>query len=213
MAVFYDEPKKRNWAWLGWLSLLFIIIFVVNYPEWELRYKNSRVKTVSLPTKFNTKLYNVTKDENSVTGAFNGRIVQSTFSQERYTSGVSPDEMSIRFDQPVEIHGLLMSVDCWKSTRLVELAAGINQKPAYQANSKNNMLMHVSFATNNQAGKIDEHIWFPKPFVLTPQDSLNIGAWIQNVSRKKQTISPEIIVYYSWAPTPKPTWRRRRVSR
>ncbi|MBI4412352.1 MAG: hypothetical protein HY541_07710 [Deltaproteobacteria bacterium] len=177
------------------MAVLFFIS--INFAELELRLKNSRVKTVAMPETFDvqTEILRKMADDD---GRMHGRIFQKHFSQKGSTSGRSPDELSVTFSDPVEIHGILMSIDCWKSTRLVEFAAGINQKPAYQTKGENEMLMHVSFATSHEAGKIDEQVWFPKPFLMGPSDSLNIGAWIQNVSSKKQSVSPEIIVYYSF---------------
>ena len=197
MSLITDSPKKTNWAWAGTLFLLLLIVLFSNFSEWELRWKNSRVKTVPTPAKFDV-LQKTIKKEGNTDHRLHGRIFQKHFSQAGYTSGRSPDEISIKFDSPAEIYGILMSVDCWKSTRLVEFAAGINQKPAYQTKGDAEMLLHVSFATNHEAGKIDEQVWFPKPFLLDPSDSINIGAWIQNVSSSKQSVSPEIIVYYSF---------------
>ncbi|MBI2340513.1 MAG: hypothetical protein HYU99_09165 [Deltaproteobacteria bacterium] len=185
-----------RWPTIFLLAVLFFIS--INFSELELRLKNSRVKTVPTPPMFDVQTETLTKPPGD-DGRIHGRIFQKYFNQEGSTSGRSPDEISVKFSGPAEIHGILMSVDCWKSTRLVEFAAGLNQKPAYQTKGDHEMLMHVSFATNNEAGKIDEQVWFPKPFLMSPSDSLNIGAWIQNVSSKKQGVSPEMIVYYTWA--------------
>lgn len=188
---------KLNLSWLKILVFAVLIFAGSNYSELELRLKNSRVKTAPTPDQFNVQTEIINKPDND-DKRLHGRIFQKHFNQEGYTSGRSPDELSVKFSDPVEVHGILMSVDCWKSTRLVEFAAGINQKPAYQTKGPGDMLIHASFATNHEAGKIDEQVWFPKPFLLSPSDSINIGAWIQNVSPKKQGVSPEIIVYYSF---------------
>ena len=196
--MLYDKPTK-NHSWIKWLFIFPVIFISLNYGELESRYKNSKVKTIVSPASFTKNEIRISK--NSAAPGMHSRMIQQLFHQQARVSGISPDEMNIRFDAPVEIQGILMSVDCWKSTRLVELAAGINQTPAYNAHSDKDMLMHVSFA-GDKAGKIDEQAFFPKPFLMTPEDSLNIGAWIQNVSGSEQSVSPEIIVYYTWKEEP-----------
>ncbi len=194
----YTEEKKSSVGKYIFIGLfLTACLLLANYPEWELRYRNAQVKNVPPPAQFNIKTIEVTK-EGSPSPTLHSRLVQHLFSQAGSSTGPSPDELSLKFSAPVDIQGILMSVDCWKSTRLVEFAAGINNKPAYQANGPTDMLLHVSFATNLEAGKIDEQVWFPKPFRMNPEDSLNIGAWIENVSPNPQNVSPEIIVYYTW---------------
>lgn len=197
MVVHFDSQKKKDSSWLLPVLLIIIAIFLAfNFSELELRYRNSKVVTKPDPASYNVSKKSIIKVGSDK--KLHGRIFQHFFSQAGSTSGRSPDELSIQFDHPAKIHGILISVDCWKSTRLVEFAAGINQKPAYQTKGDHETLFHVSFATNNTAGKIDEQIWFPEPFKLTPEDSINIGAWIQNVSPDKQSVSPEIIIYYKW---------------
>lgn len=210
MALYLDTPKKTNFGWIGILALIILVLLLSNYPEWELRYRNSKVVTLPSPSQFKSKEVTIAKGEaNDDSG--HSRIFQHPFGQIASTSGRSRDELVIRFDAPVEILGIVASVDCWKSTRLVEFAGGINQKPAYQTNGPNDMLFHVSFATNHEAGKIDEQFWFPKPFSLKTTDSINIGAWIQNVTSQTQNVSPEFIVYYSWIEPPQQTWRPRKI--
>lgn len=196
-----DDSKRSGGSGKGCLLLLipFLIFlaFLFNWSEWEMRYRNSQVTEQKMPADFirNTRLISRGEltDQN-----LHSRIFQLPFSQKGYTSGRSPDELAIQFDKPVTVRGLLLSVDCWKSTRLVEFAMGINQAPAYEVSTENDMLFHASFATNTTAGKIDEHIWFPHPVKVGATDSLTVGAWIQNISPDKQSVSPEIIVYYTW---------------
>lgn len=200
MTVFFEDDRKKSWGWGAPLLFLVAILILSNFPEWELRYKTSKVVTRPLAPVVHVEGKMVTRgSENEF---LHSRLFQLPFSQDAYISGQSPDELSIRFDVPVDIRGILVSVDCWKSTRLVEFAAGINQKPAYSTNSESDMLMHTSFATNSEAGKIDEQAFFPTPFRLSPDDRINIGAWIQNISGKKQIVSPKIIVYYNWVGAP-----------
>ena len=154
-------PKiKSFFTYLLGFSLLF---FIINFELIETRYKNSKTQTVPVPKNFKIKKQIVKKQVDS--HEMQGRMMQHFFHQAPYTSGISPDELHLQFESPVEIHGLLVSVDCWKSTKLVEIAAGINQKPAYNAHSDENILMHVSFATDNTAGKIDKHIFSQSPFL------------------------------------------------
>lgn len=197
MALFYDEPKKNNWTWVLSLILIAILIVFSNYEEWELRYKTAKTKTRPAPTNVVGKKYLVSKGDEK-NHELKSRLFQHLFHQDGRTAGRSADELLIQFDQPALLYGILISVDCWKSTRLVEFAAGINQQPAYQANTQSAMLFHVSFATNHQAGKIDEQFWYPVPFFLNPGDSINIGSWIQNISSKTKSVSPEMIFYFKW---------------
>lgn len=208
---FYSSPKKGGsiLKFVFYIFLLLMLFFILNFKELELRLKTSGIVTEPLPEKTNAILHKVhLKADSRIVDDANGasvvipglqsRLFQAAFTQKPKVAGRSPDEIHVKFDNPVQIHGLLFSVDCWKSTRLVEFAAGINATPAYSLNESGRMLFHVSFATNDTAGKIDEHIWFPEPFSLGMQDSLNIGAWIQNISTDVQAVSPEIIVYYTW---------------
>ena len=198
MSLLSDDRKKSNWGWITAPFFILMFLFLSNLPEWELRYKTGKVVTRSDPIATNV-VEKIIRKEESKPDSLHSRIFQLPFSQDGRISGRSGEELSIRFEAPAKIHGILVSVDCWKSTRLVEFAAGINQKPAYQTGGDSDMLIHASCATNALAGKIDEQAFFPVPFSVVPTDAVNIGAWIQNISDKKQAVSPEIIVYYTWA--------------
>lgn len=179
------------------IFLAALIGFLVQFDEWELRYKTGRTVTVSEPQSYDVHSVKVAPRDNEG-GGMHGRIFQLPFKQAGRTSGRSPSVLSIQFEKAVEIHGIVASVDCWKSTRLVEFAGGLNQTPAYQTNGPNEMLFHVSFATNTTAGKIDEQFWFKEPFLASTDDLLNIGAWIQNISGAESSVSPEFIIYFKW---------------
>ncbi|OGQ08366.1 MAG: hypothetical protein A3G32_03985 [Deltaproteobacteria bacterium RIFCSPLOWO2_12_FULL_40_28] len=182
---------------IKWILFVIIVAFVIHWPEVELRYKTLKTTTQVEPDHYQQTHRLILRESDQKDG-LHSRMFQEHFWQEARTSGISPNELILQFDKPVLIDGLLISADCWKSTRLVEFAIGINPKPAYQPNSNQNMIFHVNFATNQTAGSIDEHIWFPTPYELEPQDSLNMGAWIQNISSKRQFVSPEMIIYYRW---------------
>ncbi len=178
------------------LSLLaaLLAVFLLGLPEWEMRYRNFRTEKRPNPPQFITHTREVLRCKKPRTELC-AYIARELFSQLPYTSGRSPDELELSFSEPIEILGFLASADIWKATRLVEFAAGLNQTPAYLANGAD-VFFHASFATNTEAGKIDEHVWFPHPFSAGNQDKLRIGAWIQNSSGSPQTVSPEFIVYY-----------------
>lgn len=195
--MIYQDRRKKSLSWIAYLILIIVGIAFINYPEWELRYKTGQVTSNPTPAKFDIHERHISFQPHEGKN-LTSRLFQEEFHQEAKTSGRSSDELSLSFDGDVEIYGLLFSIDCWKSTRLVEFAAGIDAKPAYQINGDQPMLFHVTFATNNTAGSIDEHIWFPEPFHLESTQKINIGAWIQNISSKSQSVSPEIIVYYKW---------------
>jgi hypothetical protein len=208
MAMFLDDRKNSGGKLISSFLFFFLIITAIQYPAWKSSYDNWRTNTRATPSQVNNKEIIVARSEGDT--GLKGHIFQNLFTQDARTAGRSPDELSIGFSQPVILKGFLISVDCWKSTRLVEFAAGINQKPAYSTHNDNNMLFHVSFATNRDAGKIDEHTWFPEGIPLNSGDRVNIGAWIQNSSSKEQSVSPEIILYYSWTQTPVETAKPRK---
>lgn len=58
-------------------------------------------------------------------------------------------------------------------------------------------LFHVSHANELEASEIDEHIWFPVPFLNQPDDYLGVRAWLYNVQVNEHAVSPEIIAYYT----------------
>ncbi len=195
MTLEFSHKSRSSKLPLILVVIAVALIFFV--PGLKSKYDNLRTTTRPDPDKFAIKTVTVNKPQNITEQQAQSRILQHLFYQDGRTAGRSADELSLSFDAPVDIIGILMSVDCWKSTRLVEFAAGINQKPAYSINA-DNVLFHVSFATNDTAGKIDEHIFFPTPYEMKVGDTLNFGAWIQNVSSKPQSVSPEFIVYYKW---------------
>lgn len=213
MAIFVDEPKRKQRAgWLFFLLLILLIVLVIGYPEWEIRYRNAQVETIPNPPAFREESRRVMPD---AVGGFRpdvmeGRIFQHRFSQEGATSGRSPDELTITFPHPVALHGLHVSADCWKDTRLVEFAGGVDQKPAYQTNGNETILFHVTFATTDTAGVIEETFWYPRPFFVEPGQAIRIGAWIQNNSPDERFVSPEFVIYFTGREAASPPTQPRR---
>lgn len=206
MSILDQERQVKRGARSILPFIVFILIglvAVIYLPEIEYRIATSKTVTKPDPESVLVHQIKISKPQREDQG-LHGFLFQHLFRQEPRTAGRSPDEVELQFQEPAEIIGLLISVDTWKSMRLVEYAVGINQKPAYSVNTQNDMLMHVSQATNNQAGRIDEHIWFPEPFFITPHDTVRVGAWLMNISKETQSSSPEVIIYYRWlAPAPK----------
>lgn len=123
---------------------------------------------------------------------------QLTFRQDARTTGVSPDTLRFRFDEPVRIMGVMVSADIGgRGLELVEFAVGINQPVAYGTEGPD-WLIHVSDANEQRASKIDEHVWFPGGFYIGPDDFVGIGAWLYNGQTTEQSVSPEVIIYYEW---------------
>ena len=214
MAIFLDEPRKRRVGWFFSFLVILAIVLVIGYPEWELKYRKAQVETIPNPPSFKEERRMV-KPVNGTPfrpDRMEGRIFQHRFTQGAATAGRSPDELAIHFGQAVEIHGIHVSADCWKDTRLVEFAGGIDQRPAYQTSGDATILFHSTFATTDTAGAIEETFWFPKPFRIEPAQAIRIGAWIQNNSPEERFVSPEFVLYFTDAESapPPPSVQPRR---
>ncbi|EKD42572.1 MAG: hypothetical protein ACD_73C00100G0004 [uncultured bacterium] len=196
-----DDKKKSGGPFLGLIFVGLLIFLAFNYQSILLKWKNSAVTTRENPSAFKIQDILVSKPlPLEVDTGLHAKLVQHIFHQEARTSGRSPDVLTVAFNQDVQIYGILFSVDCWKDTRLVEFMAGINQQPAYNTQTDNDVFFHATFAANDSAGKIDEHVFFPQPILLKSSDKINIGAWIQNNADKISGVSPEIVIYYGFQP-------------
>lgn len=120
-------------------------------------------------------------------------IGQLIFRQDPRTTGVSPDTIHFRFTEPVDVYGVLVSVDV-HGLEIVEFAVGLNEPVAYATTGE--WLIH----TSSTGDSIDEHVWFPVPYEVGPDDYLNVGAWLYNGSEVEQSASPEVIVYFTSRP-------------
>lgn len=119
---------------------------------------------------------------------------QAMFRQPPRTTGVSPDTIRFTFDGPVDILGVLVSVDV-HDLPLVEFAVGVNPPVAYGTEG-GPWLIH----TSSTGESTDEHIWFPVPFEVGPDDFVSVGAWLYNGDELERSVSPEVIVYFTSRP-------------
>ncbi len=97
---------------------------------------------------------------------------QGTFRQHARTTGVSRDTLRFTFDRPVEVVGVLVSVDI-RGMSITEVVVGINQPVAYGLEA-DAWLIHTSDASDGPS-KIDEQAWFPVPFEVGPDDYIGVG--------------------------------------
>lgn len=142
-----------------------------------------------------------------------GRSVmgQVMMHQEARTSGPSPDSLRFRFDAPVEITGVMVSVDISGPT-LVEVAAGVNVEGPYGISDghfdpdRENLtrfagrdwLIHTSDSNGGAPSKIDEQVTLPVPVELAAGDWIAVDGWVGNESTEPTRVSPEVIVFYRW---------------
>lgn len=132
---------------------------------------------------------------------------QLILSQEPRTSGPSPDSLRFRFGAPVEVTGVVISVDI-HGPQLVEVVASVNAEHPYgieapgdgrnQPFVARDWLLHTSDANDGGPSKIDEQISLPEPVELAAGDWVGISAWLGNTTITEQAVSPEVIVFYRW---------------
>lgn len=132
---------------------------------------------------------------------------QLVLNQDARTAGPSPDSLRFRFDAPVEITGVVISVDI-SGPRLVEVVAGVNVEHPYgieapgdgrhQPFTGRGWLLHTSDANDGGSSKIDEQVTLPVPVTLEPGDWVAIDAWIGNTLTEPTNVSPEVILFYRW---------------
>jgi hypothetical protein len=140
-------------------------------------------------------------------GASRSVMGQLTVRQAPYTSGPSADSLRFRFDAPVEVTGILVSIDI-SGPHLVELVAGINLDAPYgveeaatgrsQTFVGRDWLIHTSDSNGGRPSKIDEHITLPTPVELAAGDWIAADTWLGNLTGIEQSVSPEVIVFYRW---------------
>jgi hypothetical protein len=148
-------------------------------------------------------------DDEGKPGDLRSVMGQRTMYQAPRTSGPSPDTLRFRFDAPVEVVGMMLSVDI-SGPELVEFAVGVNTPAPYglvepgdhlhREFIARDWLMHVSDANGGRPSKIDEAVWFPgSGFALDAGEYLALDAWLLNQHEAPRAVSPEWIVYYRWA--------------
>lgn len=121
-----------------------------------------------------------------------GVIGQLRFHQDARTVGPSPDRLDFRWDRPVHILGVLVSVED-RGMALTEIAVGIDARTYGLA--ARDWLIHTSM---NGGRSTDEHIWFPEPFAVHIDEAVNVTAYLFNDGTEPVWLSPEVIIYYEW---------------
>lgn len=129
--------------------------------------------------------------------------------QEPRTSGPSPDRLAFVFDAPARVVGVVVSVDIGSTLTLAEWAIGIDVPVPYGLVEEGthehrefvarDWLLHVSDASSGPS-KIDEQAWFGEGFAVEAGDAVTVDAWLLNASEERTGVSPEVIIYYEWAP-------------
>lgn len=110
-----------------------------------------------------------------------------------YTSGPSADVGRVTFDGPVDILGILISVDITDGVGLYEILVGKNME-TWESNTVGG-LFQLSYQDMG-TGRLDDHIWFPEPYPLDDDDWLAVVAWMYNRTDREAIVHPEVIVYY-----------------
>lgn len=145
-------------------------------------------------------------DDTGKAGTGRSVMGQLVLEQAPRTSGPSPDSLRFRFDAPVEITGVLISVDIWGPS-LVEVVAGVNVEHPYgiassgeggQKFAGRDWLLHTSDSNDGGPSKIDEQIVLPVPVELAAGDWVAVDVWLGNHTTTVQGVSPEVILFYRW---------------
>jgi hypothetical protein len=135
----------------------------------------------------------VQADDANKAGSMRSVMGQLRFRQSPRTSGPSLDRLDFHWDAPVRIVGVLVSVDD-RDMAMTEMAVGIGAENYGIA--AGDWLIHTSDTAGGPS--TDEHIWFPVPYDVGPDEAVNVTAYLFNSWTVEHWVSPEVIVYYAW---------------
>lgn len=139
-------------------------------------------------------------DDNEKAGVNRSVMVQHMLTIDPHTCGVSGDQLRVRFDQPVEVTGVDISVDIGGPLELVEVMASANGEAGYDrdADRTGDPLAHTSWAPVNGAPRaIDKTTILPAPISVPAGGFVTIGAWLCGGTGQPR-VSPEVILHYRW---------------
>lgn len=110
-----------------------------------------------------------------------------------HTSGPSADVARLTFEGPVDVLGVLISVDIPDGIGLYEILVAKNM--ATWVPNTTGALFQLSY-DSLESGRLDDHIWFPESYELEQGDWLSVVAWMYNRQGRERVVHPEVIIYY-----------------
>lgn len=195
MSIYFEKKNKSSWI----LSIIAILvgIFGVYQISGMIRHSAKKNQAMAIkiidPASFSAKptLVRIEKPTEGTEGLKAAHLTWQS-NTEAMTNGPTADELHISFSGPIEIVGLHILPEC-TPVILGRVGLGVNHNPFLKPDPT-----ALAPLLSTCASRLPP-IWYPQAFKISADDTLVLGAAMNNGTPGAGFIKTDITIYYKWA--------------